>query len=260
MQTYTEFLMVKKAGDDDEETRLKTYAGLREAGDEKIQKALGTMAPGEFGWGLLGAGLGAGGGYVVSRWLRRNGTKRQRAMDMILGALLGGGGTMMLLHALPGKEGFSQAELLRLSNMDKETGGNAGVTMDTDTKVRPVDNTGRWWARGLGAFGGGTAGFKLGGGLSEVLGLPDMVGRKYQANTQKSIARQARRAGLLPAEYAQRNPTAVANTNASMFREGKALGRSILGVPFGIAGSILGYKGGDAAYNALSAIKGNVGS
>lgn len=259
MQTYTEFLMVKRA-DEDEETRLKTYAGLREAGDEKVQKALGTMAPGEFGWGLLGAGLGAGGGYVLSRWLRRNGTKRQRAMDMILGALLGGGGTMMLLHALPGKEGFSQAELLRLSNMDKETGGNAGVTMDTDTKIRPVNNTGRWWARGLGALGGGTVGFKLGGAVSDVVGLPDMVGRKYQANTQKSIARQARKAGMSPADYIQANPTAVANTNASMFREGKAIGRSILGAPLGVLGGIFGYKAGDNAYNALSSIKGDVGS
>jgi hypothetical protein len=84
-----------------------------DAGDKQVVDALSTPAGAEFGWGAIGAGLGAGGGYLVSRWLRRNGTKRQRAMDVLIGALLGGGGTMLALHGLTGPGGLSLAQIIR---------------------------------------------------------------------------------------------------------------------------------------------------
>lgn len=163
MQTYTEFLMVKKAGDEDD-SYLAQLAARKESGDTKAQEALNTMAPGEFGWGLLGAGLGAGGGYLVSRWLRRNGTKRQRAMDMILGALLGGGGTMLLLNTLPGSHGLTQAEMLRARRLyEKENPGNKDRAMDDNGKVpTPPEEVAAQRAReAAGTFIGSWLGNKL---------------------------------------------------------------------------------------------------
>jgi hypothetical protein len=114
MTTYTEWLLVKQA---DEKSEYEKVQQELNAGNEETVKAMGTPAPQEFMWHLLGAGLGAGGGYLLSKKLRRNGTKRQRALDMIVGALLGGLGTNIALNAIPGAGGFSIKDQKRADNL-----------------------------------------------------------------------------------------------------------------------------------------------
>ena len=99
--TYTECYMQKKAKD--EPSNYEIVAGKMEKEDADTLKAMGTPAPAEIGWSLLGAGLGGGAGYLLSRRFRRDGSRRQRALDIVLGALAGLGGTQLAL-SMPGDE------------------------------------------------------------------------------------------------------------------------------------------------------------
>lgn len=262
MQTYTEFLMVKKAGDEDD-SYLAQLAARKESGDTKAQEALNTMAPGEFGWGLLGAGLGAGGGYLVSRWLRRNGTKRQRAMDMILGALLGGGGTMLLLNTLPGSHGLTQAEMLRARKLYEQEKGStaAGATMD----VKSSDSAPPEWQQNakagikttggaLGALVGGLKGAKIGDALLPIDTWLSNIRLKRVANSL----------GVNPKDFADwrasgpKNPFKVNNvavrggqeflasdpTAKTLKNIGSAANKGIGGAAGGVGGWYLGSWGG----------------
>lgn len=239
MQTYTEFKLTKKAdGEEEEKTRLKDYAAKRDAGDEAVTNALNTMSSGELGWSALGAGVGAGGGYLLSRWLRRNGTKGQRALDTLLGALIGGGGTMLLLNTLPGSEGFSPAEQMRLSAMERGKGENNGVTMDTNTNVPPPKKL--TMSRVLSTGGGATAG--LIGGWKAGAKISDATGFSHHMGVRNS-------AGL-------RNPQRVQQA----YDTGQFRARNLLGALLGIPTSIFGGWAGNKAYDTLSSVKGEVGS
>ena len=129
MQTYKEFRMQKYA-----KTPYEEYAAKRDAGDQAVNEALSTPTSQEFGWGLLGAGLGAGGGYLVSRWLRRNGTKKQRALDMLIGAILGGGGSYLLLNSGSDNNGFSAAQRLRIDELRRSRGEDTPADVDPTAK------------------------------------------------------------------------------------------------------------------------------
>ena len=123
--TYTECYMQKKAKD--EPSNYEIVAGKMEKEDADTLKAMGTPAPAEIGWSLLGAGLGGGAGYLLSRRFRRDGSRRQRALDIVLGALAGLGGTQLAL-SMPGdeKSGLSLRQTMRADKLigDKSNADN----------------------------------------------------------------------------------------------------------------------------------------
>ena len=124
--TYIECYMQKKAKD--EPSNYEIVAGKMEKEDADTLKAMGTPAPAEIGWSLLGAGLGGGAGYLLSRRFRRDGSRRQRALDIVLGALAGLGGTQLAL-SMPGdeKSGLSLRQTMRADKLigDKSNADNA---------------------------------------------------------------------------------------------------------------------------------------
>ena len=115
-------------------TPYAELAERRDAGDAEVVNALNTSTPAELGWKALGAGLGAGGGYLVSRWLRRNGTKKQRMLDMLIGALIGGGGAHIALNSGTDNSGLTRAEKLR-ADVYRESKGQTGPG-DVDPRAK----------------------------------------------------------------------------------------------------------------------------
>ena len=166
--TYSEFRMQKQADEGEDQKGINYYAQFKadsDAGNEAAKKVLNTPVSSEYGWGLLGAGLGAGGGYLVSRWLRRNGTKRQRALDMILGALLGGGGTMLALSNITGKEGLTLREQQRVDEWKREH----GIEGDSDGYVPGETDDERIarYSRNASRIGGGALGWHFGAKIGD---------------------------------------------------------------------------------------------
>ena len=167
--TYTECYMQKKAKD--EPSNYEIVAGKMEKEDADTLKAMGTPAPAEIGWSLLGAGLGGGAGYLLSRRFRRDGSRRQRALDIVLGALAGLGGTQLAL-SMPGdeKSGLSLRQTMRADKLigDKSIADNAKGQHFENPLAPNAVNVGLSAAGGLGAgiyraFKGGPSGVKESG-------------------------------------------------------------------------------------------------
>ena len=158
--TYAEYRMQKVAEGDEENQPKNWYKDTldqAEAGDETAKEVLARTPQSAIGWGLLGAGLGAGGGYILSRWLRRNGTKRQRALDMLIGALLGGGGAWLTLNSFKGPEGLTWLQQQAVDEYKRETGHG-------DEKSRPDPVETDPWRQGF-RYGGAAIG-GIGAGLT----------------------------------------------------------------------------------------------
>lgn len=157
--TYTECYMQKKAKD--EPSNYEIVAGKMEKEDADTLKAMGTPAPAEIGWSLLGAGLGGGAGYLLSRRFRRDGSRRQRALDIVLGALAGLGGTQLAL-SMPGdeKSGLSLRQTMRADKLigDKSSADNAKGQHFENPLAPNAVNVGLGIAGGLGV--GTYAGYK----------------------------------------------------------------------------------------------------
>ena len=125
--TYTECYMAKVAKNDP--TEYENVANQIKAKDEKTLEAMGTPSGQEIFWNVAGAGVGGLGAYLLSRRFRRDASKRQRALDVAIGALLGLGGTQLVLNtAGDEKSGLSLKEMMRADKLigDKSnTGDNA---------------------------------------------------------------------------------------------------------------------------------------
>ena len=141
MLTYTEYCLQKQAGEDDQPPNIYAdYKAKAEAGDANAQKILDTPVSTEYGWGLLGAGLGAGGGYLLSKRLRRNATKRQRALDVILGALAGGGLTLLAGNNITDNTGLTLFQKKRLDALNTgDNYSNGEVRQEVGEDVNPRD-------------------------------------------------------------------------------------------------------------------------
>ena len=134
--TYTEWKLQKTAV---EKSVYQQTQDRINAGDEAAINAMATPTSQEVLWHLLGAGLGAGGGYLLSRKLRRNDNKRQRALDMIVGALIGAFGTNVALNAIPGDKatGFSMKDVIRADELATAEGTKKAEGNDTVKKEKP---------------------------------------------------------------------------------------------------------------------------
>lgn len=183
--TYTECYMQKKAKD--EPSNYEIVAGKMEKEDADTLKAMGTPAPAEIGWSLLGAGLGGGAGYLLSRRFRRDGSRRQRALDIVLGALAGLGGTQLAL-SMPGdeKSGLSLRQTMRADKLigDKSNADNAKGQHFENPLAPNAVNVGLGIAGGLGAgtyraFKGGPSGVKE-SGAREIRAILNNANQKVQ--------------------------------------------------------------------------------
>lgn len=72
---------------------------------DKGKGALSQLAPGELGWGAVGAGGGAMLGYALSRLLHRKPNARTKLLYALLGAAGGATGSHYLLKNLPAANG-----------------------------------------------------------------------------------------------------------------------------------------------------------
>lgn len=192
MTTYTEY-MLKKAGDEKPTPpRWTTYQQIADAAKNdsaEAQKVLDSGSSATTGWGLLGAGLGAGGGYLISRWLRRNGTKRQRALDMLIGALIGGGGTIAALKNIKGKEGLTLEQQAAFDEYLREHGYTGKSREDIPEKgsfLAPNK-----WNVSMGAGGAilGATGGAIAGPFDDKLGVrfTNRAEKHYAGKPQKVI-------------------------------------------------------------------------
>lgn len=112
MMTYAECYMAKYAKS--EPSQYEIIDRKMKAGDEYTLKAMDTPSGQEIFWNVAGAGLGGLGAYLLSSRFRRNASKRQRAVDVLLGALLGFGGTQVALNMTGDeKSGLSLKETMR---------------------------------------------------------------------------------------------------------------------------------------------------
>lgn len=157
--TYTECYMQKKAilgFGEDKPSNYEKVVNKMEKEDADTLKAMGTPAPAEIGWSLLGAGLGGGAGYLLSRRFRRDGSRRQRALDIVLGALAGLGGTQLAL-SMPGdeKSGLSLRQTMRADKLigDKSNADNSKGQHFENPLAPNTTNVSLALAGGLG-FGG----------------------------------------------------------------------------------------------------------
>ena len=222
-------------------------------GDKQIQSQMSTMSPAELGWGLMGAGLGAGGGYLVSRMLRPRGTKRQRAFDILIGGLVGASGSALMLNGLTDdKTGFTLGERLRADQIDDLTGNGGrdysdnGMAKATDAQQQALQSI----RHGLFVGGGAVGGAILGGILGPAEGALESWSSKrllaqLEAAANKNWPKYVKQTGL-------KNPTAA--DQMKYIENYKAVGASKSMAPkrmarFGraldiVGGGILGGFGG----------------
>lgn len=191
--TYAEYRMQKVADGDEEKQQKNWYQYAKEqgeAGSDEYKQVLEKTPQSAVGWNLLGAGLGAGGGYILSRWLRRNGTKRQRALDMLIGALLGGGGAWYILNNVKGKEGLTLQQQIAVDEHKRELGyGGQKSRPDPVQESDPLRATFKL----VGGGAGGTASAIIAGTAGKKF-LPNWTEDPYL----KSVARSQ---GVDPKDY-----------------------------------------------------------
>lgn len=72
---------------------------------DKGKGVLAQLAPGELGWGAVGAGGGAMLGYTLARLLHRKPGAKTKLLYALLGAAAGGAGSHYALKALPASSG-----------------------------------------------------------------------------------------------------------------------------------------------------------
>lgn len=160
--TYKEYCLAKTA----KKHIPSDYAIIKDRLDKNnptITKALSTPTAGEFGWGVLGAGLGAGGAYLLSKKLRRNATKRQRALDILVGALAGVAGSQLILSGTTDESGLSTRQKLRadafldsIGKGDRDHSTGADIEEPLDLNWNTIGGT------AAGIFSGGTLGAMFG--------------------------------------------------------------------------------------------------
>ena len=193
--TYADYSMTKKAETDPSE--YENIAARMKAGDTTTQTAMSVPTNQEILWNLLGAGLGAGSAYLLSRRFRRNPDKRMRALDMILGALAGFGGTQLALN-LPAdeKSGLSIKETLRADKLI----GSGSKTGDNSKGVEHPSA----WRLNKATLGGAGGGAVVGGITGGIAGpFSDMIGVakrnnavvKYRVPRTDDLVRDAARKG-----------------------------------------------------------------
>lgn len=157
--TYAECYMLKQAKT--EPSFYEAFAKGLAAGDPTITSAASTPTGQEIFWNLASAGLGAGGAYLLSRRLRRNGTKRQRAIDMVLGAIAGIGGAQLLFNMTGDeKSGLSISQTLRADRFGRESGKGSDDNSKSRESLSPFELNDRTVG---GAVIGGASGAILGG-------------------------------------------------------------------------------------------------
>lgn len=175
--TYADYSMTKKAETDPSE--YENIAAKMKAGDTTTQTAMSVPTNQEILWNLLGAGLGAGGAYLLSRRFRRNPDKRMRALDMILGALVGFGGTQLALN-LPAdeKSGLSLKETLRADKLI----GSGSKTGDNSQGVEHPSA----WRPNTATLGGAGGGAVIGGIAAGAKGLVrDPLSKRFMGSDMK---------------------------------------------------------------------------
>lgn len=72
---------------------------------DKGKDAVANIAPGEWGWGAVGASGGAMLGYTLSRLLHRKPNMKTKLLYALLGAAAGGAGSHYLLKNMPSSSG-----------------------------------------------------------------------------------------------------------------------------------------------------------
>ena len=72
---------------------------------DKGKGALSSIAPGELGWGVVGAGGGAMLGYTLARLLHRKPSAKTKLLYALLGAAAGGIGSHYALKSMPSTSG-----------------------------------------------------------------------------------------------------------------------------------------------------------
>ena len=187
MQHSDAYQMVKAA---EEQSHYAYVREQMDKGNKQILSQMSTTSPGEYGWGLIGAGLGAGGGYLVSRALRPKATKRQRALDILIGAALGGAGSLATMHSLVDDSGFTFAERMRadqnvpMKNPNAHSNGSLSQSeMDTQEALQAI-------RKGMLMAGGGVVGATAGGVLGPVEGtLEGLSTRKLMGKLELDAAK-----------------------------------------------------------------------
>ena len=242
MMTYTECYMAKCAKNDPSE--YENIAKKIEAGDEATLRAMNTPSGQEIFWNVAGAGLGGLGAYLLSSRFRRKASRRQRAIDTLLGALLGFGGTQVALN-LTGdeKSGLSLKDVMRADKLigDKARDNSKGKEHPNPLRINAITATT--------TGGGGALGFALANQVTRHgRKLEDVLG-------DREIARQLKlksNAGLNELEI--QNPQ-VAPPNAVKAIEGqRAFGRNLQRAAGTATGAAAGYGVGVLTNAVVDAI------
>lgn len=132
---------------------------------DKGKGALSQLAPGELGWGAVGAGGGAMLGYTLARLLHRKPGAKTKLLYSLLGAAAGGAGSHYALKALPASSGAGS----KLDEIRDSAGSNAPEPIPS-TDIPSGDGNILPWrprttalaAAGVGAVRGATRGTRKG--------------------------------------------------------------------------------------------------
>lgn len=137
MTSYTEYVLQKSAAG---ETNYQKVQKALESGNQTVANAMSRVSPQELLWSAIGAGLGAGGSYFLSKKLRRNGTRNQRALDILIGALAGAGIVNVGMSGLQdSKSGLTARQQMRADRYLEENGLGDGESLN-DAAPRVAEN------------------------------------------------------------------------------------------------------------------------
>lgn len=132
---------------------------------DKGKGALSSLAPGELGWGAVGAGGGAMLGYTLARLLHRKPGTKTKLLYALLGAAAGGAGSHYALQSLPSSSGNGSKldEIRESAGSDKPEPIPAEDVPTGDGNILPWrPRTTALTAAGIGAVRGATRGTRKG--------------------------------------------------------------------------------------------------
>ena len=238
MTTYTEYMQKFADGEEENLSPLPytDYQGLvdaAKAGDETAKKIMSTTAQTTQGWGLIGAGAGAAGGYLISKWLRRKASKKQRALDILIGALIGGGGTYAALKSLKDEKYGLTPDQKASFDEEKDKRGQGKIKSEIPTRSFMVKHKGEVYGAGGGALTGA-----IGAQLVPVHPFENKALRNMAAVDGSKIKNKAELNAWL-----NKNPNARKVPGIARARRLDRVTKGGVGGLFaGVLGDIVGYK------------------
>jgi len=245
--TYTESY-IKKTAVEEMPSDYQLIGQKLKEGNSAVSSAMSTPVAAEVGWGLIGAGLGATGAYFLSKKLRRDATRRQRALDIVIGAITGLAGSQLILSGGADESGLStrgrmraDAYLESINKGDRDHNKKYPVTEPFDLNK--------------GTIGGAAGGAFTGGTIGAMFGNLDTVMANRASKKQMALATaQAASAKMAPdkaADYISRYMNQGRGHNAveRARQMGKGFNIGVGGIIGGAGGFGLGVLGNMYARN-----------